>query len=401
MTAFRQPPTPPPASAKPRVPVPKPRALRGDATTPPVSIGIAGLGRSGWNIHADTLAALPQRFTVVAVADGQATRREEATQRFGCEAYADVDAMLADPKLEAVVIATPNTLHAAHAISAFEHGLHVVAEKPMAMDLSEADAMIGAASRAGRLLAPFQNRRFEAGFLKVREIIDSGQLGRVVQVRMCWHQFTRRWDWQVVRDQGGGLLRVNGTHLIDQAMQFLGDGPVEVFADLQRALSCGDAEDHVKVLLRGDGPTIDIELSNANAWPQDRWLIMGTAGSLRGTPDGLRWKTLDWSAMPRRELDTRPFAAGRAYPKEEIAWTEHQWEGHSDKHDPYVAFYEDFFAGLREGKPLAVSPQSVRRTIDVVNRAYAQTEHRFAASPLAKTPATDATAASEKPCTPA
>ncbi|MEM1444914.1 MAG: Gfo/Idh/MocA family oxidoreductase [Planctomycetota bacterium] len=378
--------------------MPKPRRAAGGDASAPIRIGIAGLGRSGWNIHGAALATLSERYQVVAAADGEAGRREEATQRFGCATYADVDAMLSDPKLEAVVIATPNTLHAKHAIAAFEQGLHVVAEKPMAMDLPEADAMIEAAQKANRLLAPFQNRRFEAGYLKVREIIESGQLGRVVQVRMCWHQFTRRWDWQVIRDQGGGLLHVNGTHLIDQAVQFLGEGPVEVFADLQRALSCGDAEDHVKVMLRGDGPTIDIELSNANAWPQDRWLIMGTAGSLRGTPDCLHWKTLDWSQMPERELDARPFAAGRAYPKEDIAWTEHHWEGHAEKLDPYVAFYDDFFGAVRHGQPLTVSPQSVRRTIDIVYRAYAQAEPRVAATPASQVAAPSDPA---KPCTPA
>ncbi|MEM7576245.1 MAG: Gfo/Idh/MocA family oxidoreductase [Planctomycetota bacterium] len=383
------------------MPVPKPRGGgRGDASAP-IRIGIAGLGRSGWNIHGSTLATLSERFTVVAAADGQASRREEATQRFGCQAYADVASMLADPKLEAVVIATPNTLHADHAIAAFDRGLHVVAEKPMAMDLPEADAMIDASVKAKRLLAPFQNRRFETGFLKVREILESGQLGRVVQIRMAWHQFTRRWDWQVIRDQGGGLLRVNGTHLIDQAVQFLGGGPVDVFADLQRALSCGDGEDHVKVLLRGDGPTIDIELSNANAHEQDRWLIMGTAGSLRGTPDCLHWKTVDWSKMPPRELDTRPFAAGRAYPNEDIPWTEHHWEGQSDKHDPYIAFYNDFFAAVRHGQSLTVSPQSVRRTIDIVHRAYAQAEPRLAEPITTARASQAATPDKPKPCTPA
>ncbi|CAN0450056.1 unnamed protein product, partial [Ectocarpus fasciculatus] len=318
----------------------------------PIRVGIAGLGRSGWNIHADTLALLPDHFTVVAVADGESSRRDEATQRFGCNAYADVDSMLDDAQLEAVVVATPNTLHAGHTIAALQRGLHVVAEKPMAMDMSEADAMIDAADRAGKLLAPFQNRRFEAGFLKVRDIIESGQLGRIVQIRMAWHQFTRRWDWQVIRNQGGGLLRVNGTHLVDQAVQFLGDGPVDVFADLQLALSCGDGEDHVKLVLRGAGPTIDIELSNANAFAQDRWLIMGTAGSLQGTTDTLTWKSIDWSKMPKRDLDTRPFAAGREYPNEHVPFVESHWEGQSQKHEPYVAFYDDFFAAVRHGQPL-------------------------------------------------
>lgn len=367
---------PPRSRLADRVPARPATPKRGGGETP-VRIGIAGLGRSGWDIHADALARVPERFRIVAAADGVAARRDEAAARFGCAAYDTVDALLADPQLEAVVIATPNLLHAEHAIAALGRGLHVVAEKPMAMSLAEADAMIDAAHRADRLLAPFQNRRFEAGYLKVRELMDSGVLGRVVHIRMCWHQFTRRWDWQVIRDQGGGLLRVNGTHLIDQAVQFLDEGSaIDVFADLRRALSCGDAEDHAKVVLRGgpDDPTIDIELTNANAFPQDRWLVMGTAGTLRGTPTSLEWKTVDWSAMPKRELDPRPFAAGREYAKEDVPWVTHRWEGGAERHEPYLAFYEEFFTAARSGGRLSVTPQSVRRTIDAVNRAYEQAD---------------------------
>ncbi len=340
----------------------------------PLRLGIAGLGRSGWNIHAQSLQLLPEHFEVAAVADGQAARCEEARRALGCAVYEDVESLLGHPGLDAVVIATPNTLHARHVIAAFEHGLHVVAEKPMAMNLTEADGMIAAAERAGRVLAPFQNRRFEAGYLKVLELIRGGALGRVVQVRMCWHQFTRRWDWQVVRERGGGLLNVNGTHLVDQAIQFFGPGPIDVTANLQRALSCGDAEDHVKVLLRGDGPTVDIEVTNCCGYPQDRWLVMGTHGSLRGTPDKLTWKTVDWSTMPERTLDPRPFAADRAYPHDDLTWVTHQWESGDDFRQPYLAFYRDFHAAVRQGRALHVTPQSVRRTIDVVNRCYAQAD---------------------------
>ncbi len=350
--------------------MPEPDQHRRPPADTPLRVGIAGLGRSGWNIHAKTLATHPDRFRIAAVADGEATRRDEAVRAFGCAAYDTTEALIAHRDLDVLVVATPNLLHGQHTIAALRAGLHVVAEKPMATDIAEADAMIATAQEFGRVLAPFQNRRCEPHYLKVCELIRTGVLGRVVQVRMCWHQFTRRWDWQVVRAHGGGLLTVNGTHLIDQAMQLLAPGEFDVWCDLQRALSCGDAEDHVKVLLRGDGPTIDIELTNACAYPQDRWLVMGTHGSLRGTPERLTWQTVDWSRMPRRELETGVAAAGRAYPREDIAWVTHRWEQPADAPHPYDVFYDNLHAALTRNESLLITPDSVRRTIDAVRRCY-------------------------------
>jgi predicted dehydrogenase len=70
----------------------------------------------------------------------------------------------------------------------------------------------------GRVLAPFQNRRYEPHFNKVKEIVASGKLGQIVQIRMAWHSFGRRWDWQTLREFGGGQLANNGPHLLDQAL---------------------------------------------------------------------------------------------------------------------------------------------------------------------------------------
>ena len=375
-----------------------------------VHVGIAGLGRSGWDIHAQTLGRLKSSYRVVAVTDSQPDRCREAAQALACRAHDDFSALLADPEVELVVIATPSHLHAAQVTEALGKGKHVVCEKPMALSSSEADGMIQAAGRAGRVLTVFHNMRYWADFAKVRGVIESGKLGQVLQIRLTLHRFTRRWDWQTVRAFGGGALFNAGAHLVDLALQLFGPADPLITVDLRRALASGDAEDHAKILLRDprsggaptenrdgsyfpseknrDGsyfsvaegsagrdapraPTIDIEITNACAFPQETWHVMGTAGGLRGTPRQLWWKWIDPSALPDRPLDASTAAAGRQFNREELPWQEETWVNEAPEERAYELFYEDLYSSIREGAPLVITPQSVRRILSVLERCRA------------------------------
>lgn len=352
----------------------------------PIRVGIAGLGRSGWNIHAKTLAAMRGRYRVVSVVDAVADRRAEAEREIGCRAYDEFDALLRDESVELIVIATPNHLHTQHAVAALEAGKHVVCEKPFALTLEDADAMVAAADRTGRLLSPFQNRRYEPHFRKVCDVIDSGVLGDVVMIRLAWHQFSRRWDWQTLARFGGGLLGNNGSHLIDHALQLLGDEvepeDLDIAVDLKRVLTLGDTEDHVKVMIQAEGrPTIDVELTSTAAFEQDRWFIMGSAGGLRGTLQRLEWRTVDWNRMPERRLDPR-HAQDRIYQCEEIPWQTHEWRLPADAPREYGDYYMDLYESIRDGQPLVISGESVRSLIAVVDRCYDHIRARQLASAL-------------------
>ena len=156
-----------------------------DTRTPvhaPIKVGIAGLGRSGWAIHADALARLPGQFSVVAACDPDPERQQEAEGRFRCRACAGIAGLVADDEIELMVVATPSQLHAADTISALWAGKHVLVEKPMARSLAEVDEMIAVAEETGQILTVNQNYRYAADFWKVKEIVESGVLGRVVHV---------------------------------------------------------------------------------------------------------------------------------------------------------------------------------------------------------------------------
>lgn len=329
-------------------------------------MGIAGLGRSGWDIHARALEQMSDQFQIVAVMDLDGARRAEAADKFGCQTYDDFSLLASDPSVESIVVATPNFLHTAHTIEALQKGKHVVCEKPFGADSGEADAMIEAAVIAEKLVAPFQNRRYEPHFLKVKEIIESGVLGEIQLIRIAWHGFKRRWDWQTLSEFGGGELSNAGAHVIDHALRLFGEAEPQVTTDLRNVLSSGDAEDHIKIVLQApDAPTIDIEIASDCAFPQDRWLIMGSQGGLRGTTSHLEWKWIDWDEYESHSVDREP-PKGRDYAHEKLNWN----SGNIDVANNFSAtpldFYADFARSVREGAPLAITPQSVRRNTALI-----------------------------------
>ncbi len=346
----------------------------------PIRVGIAGLGRSGWDIHAHAFAQMSEMFQVTAVMDLDAARREEAVARFGCRAHDDFAALACDESVEVVVVATPNFLHTSHVLQVLASGKHAVCEKPFGHSSGEATQMIEAARQAGKLVAPFQNRRYEPHFLKVREIIHSGLLGEIQLIRIAWHGFKRRWDWQTLEEFGGGDLSNTGPHVLDHAMQLFGQAEPEVTVDLRNVLSSGDAEDHAKIVLRAPGaPLLEIELTSACAFPQDRWLVMGDAGGLRGGTTHLDWKWVDWAAHARRELDKNA-PQNRVYYSEKLDWQSDSWDGPDDFNACSRDFYRSFHASVRQNQPLAITPQSVRRNIALLEACKRQTvkQGRFA-----------------------
>jgi predicted dehydrogenase len=329
-----------------------------------IRVGIAGLGRSGWSIHAELLSQLPDRYAVTAVVDADEQRRVEAVDRFDCQAYTEYDQLLADPGVELVVVALPSHIHADGSIAALRAGKHVVCEKPMATSLPDADRMVDAADQSDRVLTIFQQRRYNPDFVTVRRVVESGVLGRIVQINIRASKFSRRWDWQTLKQFGGGSLNNTGPHFVDQALQLFGDAePQMLFCHLDRTLALGDADDHVKLVFKGENaPTVDIEISSCDAYPSDTWHILGTQGGLRGTANELHWKWVDPATMPPRELDTQP-TPDRSYNRDNLTFEADSWRLAEHEGPTHIDYYVDLYNTIRNGAPLAVTPQSVRRVI--------------------------------------
>ncbi len=183
---------------------------------PPIRIGIAGLGVAG-------LAFIPPvlsnpMLALVALAEPDSTVCAALGAQHGAACYPDLAAMLAHPGLDAVVIATPTTQHAAQAQAAFASGKHVVLEKPMATDLADALAIVQAARAAERVLVVGHSHSFDLPIQRMRSLIDGGTLGRVRMIHTwCysdWIYRPRRPD-ELQVETGGGVTLRQGAHQFD------------------------------------------------------------------------------------------------------------------------------------------------------------------------------------------
>ena len=179
-------------------------------------IGIGGMGAAG-QAFIPALQGHPA-FEWVALAEPVAALRELMQQQQAVAGYASLPEMLAHPGLDAVCLATPTPLHAAQAALAAAAGKHVLVEKPMAVSLGEARAMIAAAEAAGVVLVVGHSHSFDAPIAAMRELIEAGDLGPVSMAHTwCysdWMQRPRRPD-ELDPTQGGGVTFRQGAHQFD------------------------------------------------------------------------------------------------------------------------------------------------------------------------------------------
>jgi phthalate 4,5-cis-dihydrodiol dehydrogenase len=190
-------------------------------------LGVAGLGRA-FTLMLPAFAAHP-RIELVAAADP----RPEALARFGADfggrTHDSVEALCADPRVEAVYVATPHQHHAAHAIAAASHGKHVLVEKPMAISLADTSAMIEAARHAGVYLVVGHSHSFDAPIRRARVIVASGALGAVRMITAFNYTdflYRPRRPEELDTASGGGVLFSQAAHQVD-IVRLLGGGRVK------------------------------------------------------------------------------------------------------------------------------------------------------------------------------
>ena len=343
----------------------------------PIRVGVLGQGRSGYSIHTRWFESSPRKYRIAAISDLLPERRRHAEERFGCDTYRDYRDLLARDDIDLVVNSLPSHLHPPVTIEALQAGHHVVCEKPAAWNVAQFDAMVAASRKARRVLVPFQQSRYRALFRKTLEVIDSGVLGRIVQVRIVANGFSRRWDWQTLQEFRGGNLLNTGPHFVDWAVCLLGfKKPDSVFCAMDCATTFGDANDYAKVVLKKKGaPVIDLEISSCDAFPGDMITVHGTLGGLSGGGGGLRWRYYNEKQAPKQKLIRTPLP-DQAYCRENLKLTEKSWAPSKAQADAFTwmsrQFYDRLYKVLREGaKPEITLPQ-VRVQMAVMEECHRQ-----------------------------
>jgi myo-inositol 2-dehydrogenase/D-chiro-inositol 1-dehydrogenase len=216
-----------------------------------LGVGIIGLGRMGW-LHAEHLRGAIRGARLVAAAVDETHRRHlEVTGEAPCELVADVGVLVADPRIDAVVVVSPTSLHHEHIRLAAEAGKAIFAEKPLADSVDRSRETAAALRRSG---VPFQigfQRRFDPGYARARELIDAGTIGTVEMFRGLTCDVMPPVAYLRT---SGGLFWDLGIHDFDAARFLMNDDVVEVTATgailIEPELAEFDDVDHGVVVLR-------------------------------------------------------------------------------------------------------------------------------------------------------
>ncbi len=187
---------------------------------------ILGCGRIAPR-HADSLQRI-QGASITAFADIIPQRAQDFASKYSAEAFPSLDALIKKDVFDVACVCTPSGLHAEHAIALMNAGKHVVVEKPMALRLEDADAMIKTAQAKGVSLFVVKQNRFNLPVQAVRKAFEEGRFGKLVlgtvRVRWCRTQaYYDQADWRGKWAMDGGVFSNQASHHIDLLEWFMGD----------------------------------------------------------------------------------------------------------------------------------------------------------------------------------
>lgn len=248
-----------------------------------IRVGIVGAAFAG-NLHAESLVATG-RVEIVGVVATSAASRDAFSQRWNCPSYVDVSMMVAGGRLDAITLATPNRFHHDATVVAARAGVHVICEKPLALNLREADAMVRVCQDAGVHLLYAEQLCFAPRYQKVRELVRSGALGTVIQVQHHERHGGPHATW--FHDptlSGGGVLLDMGCHGIE-VTRWLLDRPAVRSVHARLGIfkhTQGVVDDHAVVTLGFDSGAVAI-IDSSWAAPggiDERLEVLGTKGSV-------------------------------------------------------------------------------------------------------------------------
>lgn len=351
-----------------------------------IRVAVIGYGRSGRSIHRDLLLQLPEKYELATFVDVDEDRRRMIREETGLEPLSDYRQLFGRTDIDLVVNASYSHDHSRISCDLLLNGFAVLSEKPAARDVAEFEQVLAAQRVSGRPYYVFQQYRFAPAYMKMKEVVASGSLGRVVQVSFHFDGFSRRWDWQTVHAFTAGSLHNTGPHPMDWALDMMSfPEDIEVFCAMDRAHTAGNAEDYVKLLLRSPGaPVAEIEISASFGFGKDTYQVHGTRGCLTGTDKGLKWKYYSDDDVTPLKLSTqtlRDDAGAPIYCREKLPIHEEEWRPTEWEADTFNAkglnYYNALYETITRGAPFLIKNEHIMRQMEVTQEAYWQNEELF------------------------
>lgn len=324
-----------------------------------IETGLLAYGMSGRVFHAPFLTSHPG-FRLRAVVE---RHEKKAAQHYpGIISYSGIDALIADPALELIVVNTPTATHFDFACQALCAGKHVLIEKPVALTAAEAKTLWEVANQAGRQIFSYQNRRYDADFLAVRRVLASGRLGRIIEATFRFDRYKPKLSPKKFKESpgpGAGLLHDLGPHVLDQVISLWGR-PLHA----HKALGCyrtdSEVDDYFSLDLTYPN---DLHVRVASglliADAQPAFMLHGTTGSYhQPRADSQEAQLLAGRSPADPDFnDPLPLSAGR------LTWADAQGELHTTSEPAdrsnYLMLFEDIYQSLQHGIPYPVTAEHI------------------------------------------
>ena len=297
--------------------------------------------------------------------------RMEAAREKGIFTYESLEALLADPRVDAVVVATPNDSHLDLVCAALNAGKHVVCEKPVALSVADFDKMVETAKQCGRHLTVHQNRRWDVDFLAIKAILQSGEIGEAIDIESRFHGSRGiPSDWRGTKAQGGGMILDWGVHLIDQVMQLIPSDIKRIWCTTSH-ITNQEVDDGFKLeLYFADGKTAHVEVGTYNFLPMPRFYVRCQNGSALIEDWRKNAQVARLTAWCEKDVTPVQNAAGitkTMAPRDELTLDVYEAaRPASDVHD----FYRNFCQVLDGKEGMLIRLCEVRRVLCVMEAAF-------------------------------
>ncbi len=315
--------------------------------------------------HASGLAGV-EGGQLAAVCDLDLDRARELADEYDVPAYESYEKMVQNEEIDVLSVLTPSGHHARHAMDVVRFGKHIVVEKPLALRLEDADAVIRACDAKGIKLFVVKQNRYNAPIQALRRALDDGRFGRLVMgtIRVRWCRPQPYYDaapWRGTWEMDGGVLTNQASHHIDMLEWMLGDVD-SVTAMTATQLADIEAEDTGVAILRFRSGALGVIEATTATRPADlegSISILGEKGSV----------VVGGFAMDK--LETWRFTD--PIPEDERVFEEHGTnpEGFGWNHGRYLAGVVD---ALRDGRRGLVDGLEGRRSLELINALYESAE---------------------------
>ena len=332
-------------------------------------IGYGGMG--GW--HVDRLLT-SDVAELAGIYDIKEERNELARSR-GIYAYDSLDALLSDKSVELVTVAIPNDVHEEVVVAALNAGKNVICEKPVTLTLESLDRMIAAAEKNNVHFSTHQNRRWDVDFLAMKQICDSGEIGKVINIESRVHGSRGiPSDWRGIKKYGGGMMYDWGIHLIDQILMIFGWDVKSVYCVCDH-ITNKEVDDGFRLdLTFKSGQRATIELGTYNFIAMPRFYMRAEKGTALITDwreEAQVVKCKHWHESEVLPVETAAGLTKTMAPRDEVTTDTYRTERPaSDVHD----YYRHFVNAIRTGCEQDVTYDQMRTDLKIILAAFESDE---------------------------